>query len=610
MRQSRMLRTAVLPILAACVLLLALATPALAKSYTMPSVNIDASVAGDGTLQIREERVFDFDGSFTWVEWILDNTGATEIRVQSVEGPTGAYTLTDYETGEPGTYTVSDEVGAVRVRVFHDTADAQARFIIDYVAVGAAKRYSDTAELYWQFIGDGWQVGVGNVDIEVALPPGVPAAEIKAYAHGPLTGIVEPPAESLARFTLEDLPPGTFVETRILFPASAIAQAGAFDSARLDEAVAQETRWAEEANTKRRAARTQIAIASVVGGFLPLAAVLGAFGLWWRHGRERKPQFPGGYFRELPSDLPPALVGALWRFGTITDSDTVATIMDLTNRGVIGIERVTETKKRLLGLLPDSSEETYQLTLAQASSQAVYPFERRLLELLFTEVSDDGSLTMSELKAWAKAHPQAFTTGMTEWKAGVTDAAKEHGFFDKEGSTLKWVFIVGAVLLFGIGIAVTFFTEAFWPALAGVTSSGIVMVLGFLMPRRSHEANELYWKYRGLRDYLRDFSRLNEAPPTHVVLWEHFIVMAVVFGIAEQVIEALRVRVPEIANDPTFARTAWWVTAPHMGGTSPASALSTGFTSAAQVATSQMSSSSGGGGGFSGGGGGGGGGAG
>ena len=602
MRHSRTLCTAALLLLVACMLLLLPATPALAKSYTMPSVNIDASVAADGTLQIREERVFDFDGSFSWVEWLLNNTGATELRVQSVEGPTGAYTLTDYETGQPGTYTVTDEVGALRVRVFHDTADAQARFVLNYVAVGAAKRYSDTAELNWQFIGNGWDVGVGSVDIQVTLPPGIPATDIKAYAHGPLTGIVEPPAESLARFTVEDLPPGTFVETRILFPEGALAQAGSFDSPRLDEAVAQETRWAEEANAKRRAARTQIAIASVIGGLLPLAAALGAFALWWRHGRERKPQFPGGYFREVPSDLPPALVGALWRFGTTTDADTVATIMDLTNRGVIGIERVTETKKRLLGLLPDASEETYQLTLAQASSQAVHPFERRLIQLLFTQASDDGSLTMSELKAWAKAHPQAFTTGMTEWKAGVTEAAAAHGFFDTQGGVLKWVFIAGAVFLFMIGIGVTAFTQTVWPALAGFTSSAIVMVLGFLMPRRTAAANELYWKYRGLRDYLRDFSRLNEAPPTHVVLWEHFIVMAVVFGIAEQVIEALRVRVPEIANDPTFARTAWWVTAPHAGGVSPMNALSTGFTSAAQVATSQMSSSSGGGGGFSGGG--------
>ncbi|MGB4593337.1 MAG: DUF2207 domain-containing protein, partial [Coriobacteriia bacterium] len=112
---------------------------------------------------------------------------------------------------------------------------------------------------------------------------------------------------------------------------------------------------------------------------------------------------------------------------------------------------------------------------------------------------------------------------------------------------------------------------------------------------------------RGLRDYLRDFGRLEDAPPTHVVLWEHFLVMAVVFGIAEQVIEAMRVKVPQVLSDPGLARTTWWVT-PAQGYVSPMAAFSSGFASAARVASSQMSSSSGGGGGFSGGGGGGGGG--
>ena len=35
--------------------------------------------------------------------------------------------------------------------------------------------------------------------------------------------------------------------------------------------------------------------------------------------------------------------------------------------------------------------------------------------------------------------------------------------------------------------------------------------------------------------YLKDFGRLDEKPPDAVVLWEQFLIFAVVFGIADKV---------------------------------------------------------------------------
>jgi hypothetical protein len=66
----------------------------------------------------------------------------------------------------------------------------------------------------------------------------------------------------------------------------------------------------------------------------------------------------------------------------------------------------------------------------------------------------------------------------------------------------------------------------------------------------------------------------------------------------------MKVVVPQVVGDPSFAMTYWWL-ASGPGYGSPISSLSGGFTSAAQVASSTLSSASGGGGGFSGGGGGG-----
>jgi len=153
MRYSRVL-VALLLVLA--VLLVAPAA-ALAKSYSMPRVEIAGVVAGDGSLSVIESRSFDFSGDYSRVYWYLEKSGR-EIEIQGVGGPDGKFALTtDPSAGEsrpPGTYRVTDEGSRVLVEAFHRSADTQATFALRYVVRGAAQRYSDTSELYWKFVGD------------------------------------------------------------------------------------------------------------------------------------------------------------------------------------------------------------------------------------------------------------------------------------------------------------------------------------------------------------------------------------------------------------------------------------------------------------------------
>ncbi len=68
-----------------------------------------------------------------------------------------------------------------------------------------------------------------------------------------------------------------------------------------------------------------------------------------KHGREFKPAVPGPVLPRGPApDLHPAVVGALWRFGKVQDSDIAATLMDLADKGVIRMEPVVETTAGVL----------------------------------------------------------------------------------------------------------------------------------------------------------------------------------------------------------------------------------------------------------------------
>ena len=126
-----------------------------------------------------------------------------------------------------------------------------------------------------------------------------------------------------------------------------------------------------------------------------------------------------------------------------------------------------------------------------------------------------------------------------------------------------------------------------WELLVPVAVCVGFAVASPVMSRRSREAAELHAQLKALDRYLRDFGRLHEKPPAAAVLWERYLVMAVVFGIATQVIEQMRIHVPQMASDPEFTSVFWFTTpafAQSAGGVSRALSSFTGGVSTAVAA--------------------------
>ncbi|MEI6725645.1 MAG: DUF2207 domain-containing protein, partial [Actinomycetes bacterium] len=139
------------------------AGPAAAKSFSITDVTIDATVQPNGDVTVHETRTLAFSGAFHYVFWDYDAKGSDGIKVTGASGPGGAsgatspYTLSTSVVsgvaGPPGTYSVEETTAGVRVQLNFAVADTSATFGVNYTALGAAKRWQDTAELYWQFVG-------------------------------------------------------------------------------------------------------------------------------------------------------------------------------------------------------------------------------------------------------------------------------------------------------------------------------------------------------------------------------------------------------------------------------------------------------------------------
>ena len=588
------------------------AGPAVAKDFSITTVDIDAQVRPNGDLRVHESRTLDFSGAFSFVYWDLSTKGSDGVVVTGASGPgVDGAGIVEYKPTQdpwakpPGTYFVSG-TEPVRVELFFRVTDSSARFSVDYVARGAARRWRDIAELYWQFVGDQATVPADHVRVTVHLPAGVTRAQVRAWAHGPLWGNVAIAPDASVVMTVDPLPAGTFVEGRVLFPAAALAKARPTAGAREAAVLAEEQKLADQANSERAKARLKVIAWGVVGFGVPLIALVLVVLLYIKHGREPKTQFQAQYWRDVPQPpLPPALVGFIWRMGTVARDDATATLLDLVNRKVIDLERVTVHKERLLG---KDDTITYKLTLHDESLEGLLPYERHLVTFLFHEIAESPSLVLSELKDLATTHRAAFAKGYSTWTSMATKEGERREYLDAGADRMAFM---GAALAFVGAVAAgaaAIFSGWLW-FFVGIPLCVVLIFAARAIKRRSQEAAELHAQYAALERYLKDFGRLQEKPPDAVVLWEQFLVYAVVFGIADEVVKAMTVKVPQVIDDPAF-RTGYflWFASPGDGGMAAFSEMHQSFNAAVSVATSSSSSGSGGGGGFSGGGGGGGGG--
>jgi uncharacterized membrane protein len=582
--------------LAAVVLTIWPGAPVAAKSYVFERVAIDATVRPDGSLSIVDARTYRFSGSFSWASYRLPLRGTTRIRNIRVADEHRAYTPA--KSLSPGAYVVERDGDAVLIRWGFSASDETRTFRISYVLDDVVTVYNDVAELYWKFIGTGWDRPSEDVRVTVRLPGSVPVEQIRAWGHGPLQGDVRPVAGG-AVLTVRNLPASKMVEGRLVFPREVVAQArNRKAETALPRILKEEGAWANQANRARALARA----GRLASGGVPLIVLLGWFVLYFRFGREPTPRVPDEYYRELPGTYSPAELGVLWRFGAVQPADFVATLLDLTRRGYLKIE--TGEQEGFLGI---GREETYTIIRTEKRG-GLQDFESDALSMLFERPDAEGErVTIGRRKGLPSDVKQRVGRRFSSWTTMVKKAAEPEGFFDKTSQTVSTLSYVGGVLLLFLGWFGGIVLQSVFGLIATVVSSVVLFVGGGALRRRSQRGADDLRRWQGFRRFLLDFSEMARAELPALTLWEHYLVYAVPLGVADRVIQQLgKIYTPEeLSRSPGMSM--WSSTSGSGRGGFGLGALS-GFTTAVAAATSSASSGSGGGGGFSGGGGGGGGG--
>lgn len=505
-----------------------------------------------------------------------------------------------YHVTKDSFYGLINSDGAFEIAWGVSATNSQTRiFKIQYTVEDAITLYNDTAELYWQFIGEDFEVPAKKVVGKITLPSAAENIEdLKIWAHGQRNGEITKTNNNTVSFKLNNYTPQEFVEIRIAMPInmfSNIKRVKNIDY--LNTILTEETKWAEEANTKRQMnsmIENVVIYGIVIVSIITFAILLKKsfkYSMILRETPVINPIQELEYFRDISDEATPA--DSQFLFGTLKfriPQVVSATMLNLVLKKYLAFEIVKNNKNK----------EEILVKFINLHSEELSQDEVVILEF-FKEINDVNHFTMKDFEKYVTKKPAVFEKLSTKIYNATEQKHVESNNFDKEvySKGLKWALkAVGYIVLMIISFVII-------PvSVLSIINTVLCFKISGRLKGLTQKGVEEKEKFKGLQKFIRDFSLLDEKELPDLILWEKYLVFATVFGIADKVIKQLKISYPQL-NDTamTGSYTYLYLITNNNFGSNAISSINRSVISSYNTAT--YSSGSGAGGGFSGGGGGG-----
>ena len=564
-----------------------------AANYRIEKLDIEANLQKDGSMVVSEAVTYDID-EINGVYFDIDAKGFGELEdLQVFEDDPNTSSFKEVDTSN---YEVSVSDELYRIKLYSKNQNNIRTFKFVYKLPEAIKVYDDVAQFNRKMVGQEWQQGIKYITAKVIVP--VPTdydnSNILVFGHGPLTGEVDR-EENTVVYKLDDYYPGDFLEAHILMKPEIFSE---YDKSKIihkdmkQELLDMEAKLSEEANTERDKASSQQKISKKQGVILGVLGSIWGVLMFYIYGiyrrRNRVKNSVGKYLRELPDDSSPALVGSFMT-DSISGNEILATIVDLIRRKILRLE--TSEEKSIITLVGNTEKLSAQ--------------ERVIVDIYINDFGDGKSLDLKSFGFFQKV-PMSTARKFEKWKTIIQSEMDRKDLvfegFKGMGENLFYTSLGGIIL------GIKFFKNILEKAMESKMFL-IIIIMGFILlisltkaryPRK--ELAEAQDKWQAFKNFLSDYSQLEEAKISSVHLWEQYFVYAIALEVSEKVVEAYKKAldmgiidqgVNKFRTSPIF-NTMFNSSFSNLNGI----VSRTNSMASSTIASSRISSSSGGGGGF------------
>ena len=564
-----------------------------AANYRIEKLDIEANLQKDGSMVVSEAVTYDID-EINGVYFDIDAKGFGELEdLQVFEDDPNTSSFKEVDTSN---YEVSVSDELYRIKLYSKNQNNIRTFKFVYKLPEAITVYDDVAQFNRKMVGQEWQQGIKYITAKVIVP--VPTdydnSNILVFGHGPLTGEVDR-EENTVVYKLDDYYPGDFLEAHILMEPEIFSE---YDKSKIihkdmkQELLDMEAKLSEEANTERDKASSQQKISKKQGVILGVLGSIWGVLMFYIYGiyrrKNRVKNSVGKYLRELPDDSSPALVGSFMT-DSISGNEILATIVDLIRRKILRLE--TSEEKSIITLIGNTEKLSAQ--------------ERVIVDIYINDFGNGKSLDLKDFDLFQKV-PMSTARKFEKWKTIIQSEMDRKDLvfegFKGMGENLFYTSLGGIIL------GIKFFKNILEKAMESKMFL-IIIIMGFILlisltkaryPRK--ELAEAQDKWQAFKNFLSDYSQLEEAKISSVHLWEQYFVYAIALEVSEKVVEAYKKAldmgiidqgVNKFRTSPIF-NTMFNSSFSNLNGI----VSRTNSMVSSTIASSRISSSSGGGGGF------------
>jgi uncharacterized membrane protein YgcG len=475
---------------------------------------------------------------------------------------------------------------------------------IEYTADGLlnpANAEHSGDELYWNVIGSGWEIPLGDLSVSVQGPAAVEGAVCFAGPYGSTTPCTSAAfSGSSATFTQDLVPVEDQFSTVTGWPAGTFPGVEPILVDKLDPL----------APVRPSSPLAAVALLVLVGGGVLAALRVRRVGrdrayLGITPGlrpadnqpgaatRYRDPREPVSVQFQPPQGVRPGEVG------TLVDEkadpvDVTATLVDLAVRGYLRIEEVPRSN-------PKKKAKDWTLVQVKDRDAALLPYEDVLLSEIFASAS---AVKLSDLKT-------TFASSMAKVQDGLYEHVTTSGWFRANPKSVRaaWhgvgivLVVVGVILAVLAFVGASSVTGIALVPIAVILVGVVVALLGNAAPARTEDGTAVLAQALGFRRYLATAEANQLRFEEGQDIFSRYLPYAIVFGLADR---WARVFAELAAQGRTFDQPSWYV-----GGYYPAANIywATAFASSLDrfttIATESISAptpGTSGGSGFSGGG--------
>lgn len=542
-----------------------------ARDYTIPRINIQAEIEPDATIRYVEERLYRFDGEYSFAYYTLPLEGFEAI--ENIRVRQNGRALVNDDSESPGTFKVQKNRNELRITWFFETSGiTEHLFTIQYDLKEALVKGPDVSEWFWIFLSERLDRTPENFRTRISLPEIIPENEWHVWLRNTPGHINKRIDGNLLYLEGEGFSSSDRVIARIVFPTTVLPDAEITDPAfGLDQAIGEEEAWVEAQRRERQ-------MFMLGTGLLIILVPASLFLYVWfyrRYGRRHKPRNDIQKIRySPPSDHPPALIRMLILGPLVSEPDKLGlgiTLFDLARRGYYRIVEKTGEKKFL-----GSETPYYHLEkTGKKPENNLSAWERELLDKVNKRI-DEGVHRLDKVLDWSDKSSRKWWKA---WRKLFKKSVLEQEWFDSTSGKAMIFYLMAQFPFLLAMIAVTLLAGRI--GIAGLIFMAMMMALSLTLPKRTQKGENLFVEWSAYR------KALKKGPNRSFQQEEmgHHFVNAIALGLTKKQLEK---RLSGIeAGSPIFL----WVI-PLTTASSPAE-MASGLSTLASSGTSSFSGVSG-----------------